>query len=145
MDNSFTLTDITRIAFIDKHEYPEKKTTFSHTLKQQELIYQFEGDITVEFDEDTFHCVPHCVRYLPKGKFSKYVVERKAQGQFILIVFSSNISSSYSHTIIPPLFKISYLIILSITVFIFIFPYGGSINIISNLLLFSLNFFIQDV
>ena len=91
MDNSFTLTDITRIAFIDKHEYPEKKTTFSHTLKQQELIYQFEGDITVEFDEDTFHCVPHCVRYLPKGKFSKYVVERKAQGQFILIVFSSNI------------------------------------------------------
>ena len=32
MDNSFILTDIARIAFIDKHEYPEKRTNFSHLL-----------------------------------------------------------------------------------------------------------------
>ena len=89
MDNSFILTDITRIAFIDKNEYPEKKTAFSTNLKVHELIYQFEGDIMVEFDDQVFHCLPKCIRYLPIGKISKYTVERKLPSQSMLVCFNS--------------------------------------------------------
>jgi len=91
MNNKFLITAINRIVMVGKNEYAEKKTTFTHNLKCNELIFHFSGESTVYFGDKTMHITKDTVRFLPKGNHSKYIVERKAFGECIMIAFDSSV------------------------------------------------------
>ena len=85
------ITEINRIVLVGKHEYPEKKTTFSsRQTDYQELIYHFSGEATVEFNDQVLQTKKDSIRYLPAGECRRYTVDRKEHGECIDIVFSSD-------------------------------------------------------
>ena len=67
------ITEINRIVLVGKHEYPEKKTTFSsRQTDYQELIYHFSGEATVEFNDQVLQTKKNTIRYLPAGEWEDY-------------------------------------------------------------------------
>ena len=90
MNTDFYITDISRIIYVGKHEYNEKKTTFDIELKSNELIFHLSGDATVYFNNKTLITRENTIRFLPKGKTSQYIVDRKIHGDCILICFDAN-------------------------------------------------------
>lgn len=91
MEKTIIIKEINGIIFVGKHEYPEKKTAFSpKELFYQELIYNFSGDLTIEFNAQTLHTLPNTIRYLPAGICNKYIVDRKEYGECIDIFFTSD-------------------------------------------------------
>ena len=113
MTTKFLITDIARVAMVDKHEYPEKTTRFSHTLKHNELIFHFSGKSKVYFGDNVFDIVPDTIRFLPEGKTKRYDVEREEHGMCIFVAFSADqtisenafiLHNQYTHKF-APLFK----------------------------------------
>ena len=91
MEKTIIVKEIHSIIFVGKHEYPEKKTIFSpRELSYQELIYNFSGDLTIEFNAQTLRTLPNTIRYLPSGTCNKYVVDRKEYGECIDIFFAAD-------------------------------------------------------
>ena len=50
MNEHFVITKINRIILVDKDEYQEAITTFTHELKSQELIFHLSGEATIYFN-----------------------------------------------------------------------------------------------
>ena len=95
MNNKLIIHGIDRIIFVGKNEYPEKRTVFPFKrLLHHELIYHFVGDSTIYFNDQILIDNDNTIRYLPEGECTKYIVDRKKQGECIDICFSSNIPLS---------------------------------------------------
>ena len=90
MNDNFIITEIHRVAMVDRDEYPEKKTKFSANLKYNELIFHYSGRTTVYFDDLALETSPNTIRFLPKGEVKKYEVERQESGECIFVAFSTD-------------------------------------------------------
>ena len=54
MIDNFVITEITRVVYVDKNEYPEKVTRFrAKELTANELIFHYSGKATVYFNGQT--------------------------------------------------------------------------------------------
>lgn len=87
MNNEFIVTKIDRVALIGKNEYRENVTVFNNQLKSNELIFNLSGKSTVRFNGKNLINEKDMIRFLPKGDFFEYVVERKESGECIVIYF----------------------------------------------------------
>lgn len=94
MNYDFYITGISRIIYVGKYEYDEVTTSFETELKSNELIFHFSGDATVFFNDKTLTTCENTIRYLPKGRPEKYIVERRKQGDCILVCFDTNTTVS---------------------------------------------------
>lgn len=90
MNNEFIITSIERIVFVDKDEYLDKITRYNSDLQTNELIFHLSGYSVVHFGKKIMHTHPNSIRFLPKGSFEKYVVEREEFGSCILISFKTD-------------------------------------------------------
>lgn len=90
MEENFIITEVTRVIMVGKDEYPEKKTSFSHRLWQNELIFHFSGYATVYFNGITLKTAPGTVRFLPEGENREYDVFRHEAGECIDIFFRTD-------------------------------------------------------
>lgn len=90
MLNDFLITDIHNVIFVSKEDYPEMKTAFHEDLKTYELIFHISGKSTVYFNEKVLPVDENTVRYLPKGKVDRYIVDRSAPGECIDIFFQAD-------------------------------------------------------
>ena len=90
MNNKFTITEIKRVVLVGKGEYPEKSTSFSHTLNHNELVFHFSGKSKVYFGDDVLNIVPDTIRFLPKGETKRYDVKREEHGVCIFVAFSTD-------------------------------------------------------
>ena len=90
MQNEFLITDIHNVIFVSKEDYPEVKTAFHEDLKTYELIFHISGKSTVYFNEKVLQVDENTVRYLPKGKVDRYIVDRSAPGECIDIFFQAD-------------------------------------------------------
>lgn len=75
---------------VGDEEYPEKKTSFSHELKHQELIFSLNGQSTVLFNREVLETEAGTVRFLPAGKVEQYEVIRHQLGACIDIFFDTD-------------------------------------------------------
>lgn len=75
---------------VGKEEYPDSFTSFTGKLSGNEIIFHFSGQATVYFGEEILQTYPDSIRFLPKGNFSKYAVERHERGECILVNFSAD-------------------------------------------------------
>ena len=92
MNNKFSITNINRIIFVDKDEYPEKVIHFTtHKIPYNELIYHFTGKAVVRFNGKQMETCTDTIRFLPSGETSEYIVDRIERGECIDIVFSTDI------------------------------------------------------
>lgn len=87
MNSDFIITKIARIVFVDKFEYQERKTTFTHDAKCNELIFTFSGQKTVRFNGIELQDRPNSIRFIPPGPVFEYTVERHQPGPCIDIFF----------------------------------------------------------
>ena len=94
MENKFVITNINRVAMVDKNEYKEKVTTFGNKLKHNELIFHFSGESTVYFDDKALETKPNVIRFLPKGDTKRYIVDRKTHGECIFVSFDTDVAVS---------------------------------------------------
>ena len=90
MKNSLIITEINNVIYVDKDMYPEKETTFHHTLEYQELIFHFSGQSIVYFNDKILETHPGTLRYLPEGTNHQYIVERSEPGDCIDIFFKTD-------------------------------------------------------
>lgn len=94
MEQKFIITKISRIIMVGDEEYPEKRTSFSHELKHQELIFSLSGHSTVLFNGEALETHTGSVRFLPAGSVEQYDVIRHEQGACIDIFFDTDVSLS---------------------------------------------------
>lgn len=87
LDKEIYVTKLNRIIFVDKNEYPEKKTDFGTMLCGNEIIFHFSGHATVFFDDNVFETKENTIRFLPEGNTKRYIVDRIERGNCILISF----------------------------------------------------------
>ncbi len=90
MEEKFVITEINRVVMVGKDEYPEQMSSFSHTLKHNELIFHFSGQTTVFFDDLILETAPNSIRFLPQGKSKRYDVFRHERGECIDVCFSAD-------------------------------------------------------
>jgi hypothetical protein len=90
MNHDFIITDITRIVFVDKHEYTTPASTFSNNLSCNEIVFHISGKSKLHYNDNVYDIVPDTVRFLPKGPNSKYEVVRKEAGSCILVCFNTD-------------------------------------------------------
>ena len=90
MEEKFIITDILRVAMVEKGEYPEKKTSFGHYLNGNELIFHFSGQSTVYFDDLILETKLGTIRFLPEGETKRYDVERHEAGECIFVSFRAD-------------------------------------------------------
>jgi AraC-like DNA-binding protein len=91
MIDNFVITEITRVVYVDKNEYPEKVTKFrAKELTANELIFHYSGKATVYFNGQVLQTSENTVRFLPKGENREYVVDREENGDRILICFNAD-------------------------------------------------------
>lgn len=90
MNDSFLITKIERIIFVDKDEYNEKSTRFTGELNSNELIFHISGKSKVRFNGTSMEIIPNIIRYLPKGKIKEYNVSREENGSCIDIFFQTD-------------------------------------------------------
>ena len=86
-DKEIYVTKLNRVAFVDKNEYPERKTYFETTLYANEIIFHFSGHATVFFNDNVFETKENTIRFLPEGSTKRYIVDRIEHGNCILISF----------------------------------------------------------
>ena len=79
---------------VGDEEYPEKRTSFSHELKHQELIFSLSGRGTVLFNGETLSTEAGTVRFLPEGSVEQYEVIRHERGACIDIFFDTDVPIS---------------------------------------------------
>ena len=94
MNNGFIITDIERVIYVDKNEYPQKKLQFSSFLHYNELICHLSGKSTILFNGKVLDVEENTLRFLPKGKSTEYIVKKKEYGECIDIFFNTNIPIS---------------------------------------------------
>ncbi len=91
MDNNFLITEIARVALVDeRYEYPEDRTVFEEGINHNELIFQFLGNYTVTFKNQTAEILPNTIRFIPQGIRQNYSVLRKVHGFCILTTFKTD-------------------------------------------------------
>lgn len=90
MNHNILITNIHRVVYVGKNEYSERRTDFQATLPHHELIFHFSGRATVYFDDKVLHTQPDNIRFLPKGTYKRYRVERHGFGECIFVCFDSN-------------------------------------------------------
>ena len=94
MNQEFIITKISRIIMVGREEYPEKKSSFTHRLKHQELIFSLDGEATVLFNGVRLETAPGSVRFMPAGPNEQYEVIRQREGACIDIFFDTNVPIS---------------------------------------------------
>lgn len=90
MEQNFRITEIKRVIMVGKDEYPEKMTSYGHTLNSNELIFHYSGQSTVYFDDLVLPTVPNTIRFLPKGDTRRYDVVRHENGDCIDVFFQTD-------------------------------------------------------
>ena len=90
MESKFVITEINRVIMVGKDEYSERVSSFSSKLRHNELIFHFSGHMTVHFDNNTYEAKAGTVRFLPKGNWKKYEVERSESGECIDAFFETD-------------------------------------------------------
>ncbi len=90
MEDKFIITGVNRVVMVGKYEYPEKTTSFTHELPDNELIFNFSGHSTVCFNDQILENMPNSIRFLPKGKPKRYDVIRHEPGECIDIFFQAD-------------------------------------------------------
>lgn len=90
MEDNFVITGIRRIIMVGKEEYNETLTAFGHTIRSNELIFNFSGHSTVYFNGLELEQHPNTIRFLPKGETSRYEVLRQENGECIDIFFETD-------------------------------------------------------
>jgi len=86
----FLITKIHRVIYVGNNEYPETKTTFTHRLKHNELIFHFSGQTEVCFNSQKLITQPSTVRFLPQGECNRYEVIRQDPDDCIDIFFDTD-------------------------------------------------------
>lgn len=94
MNTNFIITDIERVIYVDKNEYPQNKIQFSGYLHHNELIYHLNGKSTIHFNGKILNVEENTIRFLPKGESKEYIVEKKEYGECIDIFFNTNLPIS---------------------------------------------------
>lgn len=87
MNQDFIITGIRRVVYVGEQEYTERVSTFSKDLPSHELIFHVSGRATVRFNGQVLETEPNTVRFLPAGKNTEYVVERREAGACFDICF----------------------------------------------------------
>ena len=87
MNTDFIVTDIKRIIFVGRDEYPEKTTSFTGNIPSNELIFHFSGRCINFFGDQILKIQPGTVRFLPRGSFERYDVVREENGECIDVFF----------------------------------------------------------
>jgi len=87
MEKDFIITQISQIVMVGKERYPEKRTAFGTQVHSNELIFHLSGEVTVFFGDQIMETLPKTVRFLPKGRVSRYEVDRHTPGDCIDIFF----------------------------------------------------------
>ena len=90
MEENFVITEIKRVIMVGKEEYPEQKTSFSHHLPYNELIFNFSGYSTVFYNGLVLENKPNTIRFLPKGETKRYDVLRHERGECIMVAFGAD-------------------------------------------------------
>ncbi len=93
----FLVTGIDHVIFIDANEYPENITDFgryNHDCRSNELVFQLSGSVNIRFHGKKLHQEANLIRFIPKGYYSEYLVERLEHGECIDIYFSTDIPIS---------------------------------------------------
>ena len=90
MEEKYVITEIKRVIMVGKEEYPERMTSFGHTLDCNELIFHFSGYVTVYFDDLVLETKPNMIRFLPKGVTKRHDVVRHESGDCIDIFFQTD-------------------------------------------------------
>lgn len=90
MNENFIITKINRVILVGKDEYKGTKTSFSHELKSNELIFHFSGESTVHFNGKKMEINENAIRFLPKGENTEYIVERREPGECIDVFFDTD-------------------------------------------------------
>lgn len=94
MNDNFIIKKINRVILVGKNEYQEKKTTFMHSLKSNELILHISGKSQVKFNGKTLNCESGTIRFLPKGENKEYIVEREEYGECFDVFFDTDVPIS---------------------------------------------------
>lgn len=100
MNNNFLITKIHNVIFIDKDEYTDMEVDFTRDLPCNELIFQLSGSSTVYFNDKELNITENCIRFLPKGKCTKYVVKKIVRGECIDVFFDTDIPISHDAFVI---------------------------------------------
>ena len=94
METNFVITKILRVVMVGKGAYPDGRASFSPNMRCNELIFHFLGQATVYFDDLELQTRPNTIRFLPKGKASRYDVRINEPGECIAIAFESDVPIS---------------------------------------------------
>ena len=94
MNQNFIITEISRVIFVGKNEYPQKKTSFNNHLSYNELIYHYNGKSKVFFNGKTLDVEENTIRFLPKGENKEYIVEKEELGECIDVFFDTELPIS---------------------------------------------------
>lgn len=90
MEEKFVITEICRVIMVGKDEYLGKKSSFTHKLTCNELIFHFSGQATVFFDDVVLETKPNTIRFLPQGDTQRYDVFRLERGECIDVFFQAD-------------------------------------------------------
>ena len=87
MEKDFIVTKIEKVVLFRKQKSAEK---YVNTLLNNELIFDFAGEYTINFGETILTVVPNTIRFLPAGTVSKYEIRRDKLGECIDIYFDTD-------------------------------------------------------
>ena len=90
MEDKFVITEINRIVMVGENEYSELYSSFSHAVRNNELIFHFSGYATVYFDDLILETAPDTIRFLPAGEVKRYDVLRHKRGTCIDVCFKAD-------------------------------------------------------
>ncbi|MBQ9744723.1 MAG: helix-turn-helix transcriptional regulator [Clostridia bacterium] len=90
MNKNFIITSIEQVILVGKEKYKEKNLHFSNSIPFNEIIFHFSGSSIVYFGEQSLKVKENTVRFLPKGKVSRYDVHREIPGECIDVFFSTD-------------------------------------------------------
>jgi len=71
-------------------DYLGDNISFSRDLKSNEIIFHFSGLATVYFNDTVLETKPNSIRFLPRGKASKYDVQLHERGECIDVFFQTD-------------------------------------------------------
>ena len=90
MNKSFIVTKINNVVLFENSNIGKNSSFYSSTLRYNELILHLSGNSTITFDDKTCQCKKGTLRYLPKGNYKNYIVNRHEYGDCIDIFFDAD-------------------------------------------------------
>lgn len=90
MNDTFIVTNISRIVFVGKGEYKEPVINFNSDLKHNELIYYLSGSADIKFNGLHLKREKDSINFLPKGKNNEYMVFNRENTECIDICFDTD-------------------------------------------------------